>query len=75
MDSGDFYLNTKTDSISISKEFKEVFSDSLQLKNVISVAKMTYDNNIMEFSDNGIYTQKNGAKLIINPTDRSSING
>ncbi|WP_147427030.1 hypothetical protein [Lacinutrix venerupis] len=57
VDSGDFYLNTKTDSISISKEFKKVFNDSLALDNVINVAKMTYNNNVMEFDDSGVFNQ------------------
>lgn len=57
VDSGDFYLNTKTDSISISKEFKKVFNDSLPLDNVINVAKMTYKNNVMEFDDSGVFNQ------------------
>jgi len=68
VNSGDFYLNTKTDSISISKEFKEVFNDSLQLDNVINVAKMTYNNNVMEFNDSGIYTQKIDSELRMNGT-------
>ena len=66
VDSGDFYLNTKTDSLSISKEFKKVFNDSLELDNVINVAKMTYNNNIMEFNESGIYTQKIDSKLSMN---------
>ncbi|APY00051.1 hypothetical protein [Lacinutrix venerupis] len=57
VNSGDFYLNTKTDSISISKEFKKVFNDSLALDNVIKVAKMTYNNNVMEFNDSGVFNQ------------------
>ena len=68
VDSGDFYLNTKTDSISISKEFKKVFNDSLELYNVINVAKMTYNDNIMEFNESGIYTQKIDSKLSMNGT-------
>ena len=68
VNSGDFYLNTKTDSISISKEFKKVFNDSLQLENVINVAKITYNNNVMEFSDHGIYTQKFNSELSITGT-------
>jgi len=63
--SGDLYLNIKTDSISISKEFKEIFNDSLELSHVINVAKMTYDDNVMEFNDSGIYTQKIDSELII----------
>ncbi|MGB5462588.1 MAG: hypothetical protein WBM92_04420, partial [Aureibaculum sp.] len=57
VNSGDFYLNTKTDSITISKEFKKVFNDSLALDNVINVAKMTYNNNVMEFNDSGVFNQ------------------
>ena len=57
VNSGDFYLNTKTDSISISKEFKKVFDDSLALDNVINFAKMTYNNNVMEFNDSGVFNQ------------------
>jgi hypothetical protein len=68
VNSGDFYLNTKTDSISISKEFKEVFNDSLELDNVINVAKTTYNNNVMEFNDSGIYTQKIDSELRMNGT-------
>jgi hypothetical protein len=63
VNSGDFFLNIKTDSISISKEFKEVFNDSLELDNVINVSKMTYKNNVMEFNDNGIFNQKINDKL------------
>ncbi|PKQ43622.1 hypothetical protein [Confluentibacter flavum] len=68
VNSGDFYLNTKKDSISFSKHFKEVFTDSLELDNVIKVTKMTYNNNIMEFNDNGIFTQKIDSELRINGT-------
>ena len=68
VDSGDFYLNTKTDSISISEKFKEVFTDSVELDNVINVAKMTYNNNIMEFNESGIYTQKIDSELKMNGT-------
>jgi hypothetical protein len=57
VNSGDFYLNTKTDSISISKEFKKAFNDSLALDNVINVAKMTYKNNVMDFNDSGVFNQ------------------
>lgn len=57
VDNGDFYLNTKIDSVSISNQFKEIFSDSLELNNVINVAKLTYINNITTFGENGIYTQ------------------
>jgi len=59
VDSGDFFLNTKTDSISFSKEFNELYTDSLKLKNFINVAKLTYNNYVMEFSENGDYTQNN----------------
>lgn len=68
VNSGDFYLNTQTDSVSISKNFKEVFTDSLELNNVIKVAKMTYENNVMEFNESGIYTQKIDSKLSMNGT-------
>ncbi len=68
VDSGDFYLNTTTDSTSISKEFKEVFNDSLELDNVINVAKMTYNNNVMEFNESGTYTQKINSELSMNGT-------
>ena len=68
VDSGDFYLNTKTDSISISEKFKEVFTDSVELDNVINVAKMTYNNNIMDFNESGIYTQKIDSELKMNGT-------
>lgn len=68
VNSGDFYLNTQNDSVSISKNFKEVFTDSLELNNVIKVAKMTYENNVMEFNESGIYTQKIDSKLSMNGT-------
>ena len=58
VNSRDFYLNTKADSISLSKEFKEVFKDSMQLENIINVAKMNYNNNVMEFIDSGVFNQK-----------------
>ena len=63
VDSGDFYINVKTDSIFISKDFKEIFSDSLELDNVINVAKITYGNNTTEFGKNGVYTHKFDPKI------------
>jgi hypothetical protein len=68
VNSGDFYLNTQTDSVSISKHFKEIFTDSLELDNVIKVAKMTYGNNVMEFNESGVYTQKIDSELSMNGT-------
>jgi len=68
VNTGDIYLDTKTDSISISKEFKKVYSDSLQLESVINVAKKTYKNNFMEFNKSGIYTQKIDSVLNMNGT-------
>ncbi len=76
IDSGDFYLNVKTDSVFISKDFNEIFSDSLELDNVINVAKMTYKNDIRYFGEDGIYTHKFDPKIIwhgtydIKPLDR-----
>ena len=61
--SEDFYLNTQTDSVSISKYFKEAFSDSLEVNNIIKVAKITYKNNFMEFHESGIFTQNSDSEL------------
>lgn len=63
VDSGDFYLNTRTDSVSISNHFKEIFTDSLELENFIKNAKRTYDNNVMEFKESAIYTQRIDSEL------------
>ncbi len=74
INSGDFYINTKTDSVSISKQFKEIFSDSLELDNVIKVAKMTYTDNIMVFDENGVFTKKIDSEIRMSGTykiDRS----
>ena len=68
VDSRDFYLNTQTDSVSISKHFKEIFTDSLELENFIKDAKKTYDNNVMEFNESGIYTQRIDSELRMNGT-------
>ena len=62
VNNGYFYLNTQTDSISISKHFKEVFTDSLELDNVIKVAKITYRNNVMEFNESA----KSGYSIPLN---------
>ena len=75
VDSGDLYLNTKTDSVAMSEKFKEVFSDSLKYNEVIKVAKLTYNNNIMTFAENGIFTQTYDPKIVwtgtyqINPSE------
>ena len=63
INSDDFYLNVKTDSTWISEEFKELFSDSSEIENVFNVARMTYNNNVMEFSETGGYTQKVDGEL------------
>ena len=68
VDSRDFYLNTQTDSVSISNHFKEIFTDSLELENFIKDAKKTYDNNVMEFNESGIYTQRIDSELRMNGT-------
>ena len=75
VDSGDLFLNTKTDSVAMSEKFKEVFSDSLKYDEVIKVAKLTYKNNIMTFAENGIFTQRYDPKIVwtgtyqINPSE------
>lgn len=64
VDSGDMYLNTKTDSVSMSNQFKEIFSDLLKLVEVVNVAKLTYNNNLITFAENGIFTQKYDPKIV-----------
>ena len=64
VDSGDLYLNIKTDSVAMSEKFKEVFSDSLKYDDFIKVAKLTYNNNIMTFAENGIFTQTYDPKIV-----------
>jgi len=59
----------------MSNQFKEVFSDSLKLVEVVNVAKLTYKNNIMTFAENGIFTQTYDPKIVwtgtykINPSE------
>lgn len=68
IDSGDFYINTKTDSIFISKKTKTIFKDSLELNNMINIAKKTYTDNTIDFNINGNYLQKNESVVSMSGT-------
>jgi hypothetical protein len=50
---GDVYINSKTDSFSISDQFKKLFEDSLPIAK--KFFQTTYLDNRFEFKDDGVY--------------------
>ena len=62
---GDVYINSKTDSFSISNQFKNLFGDSLPMAK--KFFQTGYLDNHFEFKNNGVYH--------IYPADYSKITG
>ncbi len=50
---GDVYINSKTDSFSLSENFKKLFGDSLSLAK--KLFQTSYLGNRFEFKDDGVY--------------------